>query len=417
MRLLFVSNLYPPHARGGYERWCREVARALAARGHQLLVITSRAPGRAPAREEDGPNVVVERVLELEVEGGLASTLRRLVIGRELRERAALERLDAAVTGFRPDATLLWGMWNLPREVPASLEARLGCCVGYYIADYWPTLPPAYVQQLENRADHFLGAVPKRLVRRVLLPRLRREHRPSLELSRSICTSRAVRDRLETLLGPDASVVYGGVDVQPYLSAARNRRPVDQDGPLRLLYAGRLDEEKGVHTIIAALAMLVPAESSRLTLELVGDGPATYVRQLRQRVAEAGLGERVTFVGPVPDREMPARYSQHDVLIFPSEWPEPFGRTLVEGMATGLLAVGTATGGAGEILTPDTTGLAFPPGDAAALASRLRLVLERPELTARLARAGQRHVAARFTLERMVRQLEETLQSWAQVPA
>ena len=65
MQLLFLSNLYPPYALGGYEQWCQEVAIALAERGHTVDVLTARVGAAAPHSQEDG--VTVHRQLHLEV--------------------------------------------------------------------------------------------------------------------------------------------------------------------------------------------------------------------------------------------------------------------------------------------------------------------------------------------------------------
>src|SRR5712691_2570059 len=111
MKVLFVSNYYPPHTRGGYEQWCREVAAALAAR-HQVCVMTSRgadgALGANDDTEDDG--VDVRRILHLEVESGLLRTSLRLLAERAQLEKANLDRTRAVVAEFQPDVAMIWGM-------------------------------------------------------------------------------------------------------------------------------------------------------------------------------------------------------------------------------------------------------------------------------------------------------------------
>src|ERR687887_17309 len=60
-------------------------------------------------------------------------------------ERQNLDQLSKLVAEVRPDAALVWGMWNVPRAVPALLEQLLGSRVVFYFCDYWPTLPSAYL--------------------------------------------------------------------------------------------------------------------------------------------------------------------------------------------------------------------------------------------------------------------------------
>lgn len=117
MRILFLSNFYPPYSQGGYEQLCQEVAQLLAARDHTLCVLTGRTTGAADV-EEDGP-VRVHRRLELELEGGLSHTIARLAIGgREASERRNVATVERLIDEFQPDAVLIWGMWNVPGLCP-----------------------------------------------------------------------------------------------------------------------------------------------------------------------------------------------------------------------------------------------------------------------------------------------------------
>ncbi len=150
-RLLFVSNYYPPHALGGYEMWCHEVATGLRARGHHVSVLTSRVSGRASSDHVDGP---VYRTLYLELEGGLLHTIGRLSWTRDRRERENLVRVERLLHQIQPDWVVLWGMWNVPRSVPAALERWMPGRVIYYLCDYWPTLPSAYLQRWREPARH-----------------------------------------------------------------------------------------------------------------------------------------------------------------------------------------------------------------------------------------------------------------------
>jgi glycogen synthase len=73
MKILFVTNFYPPHSIGGYEQWCHEVAQILSTRGHQVSILTSRYGERGTRIDEKG--VQVHRLLNLEVVGGLKNPL------------------------------------------------------------------------------------------------------------------------------------------------------------------------------------------------------------------------------------------------------------------------------------------------------------------------------------------------------
>jgi glycosyltransferase involved in cell wall biosynthesis len=202
----------------------------------------------------------------------------------------------------------------------------------------------------------------------------------------------------------DSRVIYNGVDLARFTGTPR--RPADG---LRLLFAGRLVKEKGLDTLVEAMARLqVPAVS--LTVAGVPSYPYDYLDWLRQRIGERDLALRVRFVDPVPNEQMPALYADHDVLVFPSVGPEGFPVTVLEAAACGLAIVGSLTGGTGEFLEDRVTGLTFPAGDAGALAACLERLLATPGLVEELARSAQARVRERFDIARIVGQTSAYLE-------
>jgi glycosyltransferase involved in cell wall biosynthesis len=177
--------------------------------------------------------------------------------------------------------------------------------------------------------------------------------------------------------------------------------------PLALLYAGRLSPEKGIETAIEAISILIK-NGNQVRLSVVGGGESGYVQQLQERVQAAGLKDAIRFLGPVAKEEMPPLYRQFDAFLFPSVWQEPFGRVLVEAMASGLVVIGTATGGAGEILQDEETALVFAPGDAAGLAKQIMRV-QQPGLRWRIAQNGRRAALGKFDMGRMITEIEALL--------
>ncbi|MGD2158110.1 MAG: hypothetical protein PVG32_14635, partial [Anaerolineales bacterium] len=145
MRILFLSNLYPPFARGGYEQWCQEVAIELSSRGHEVSVLTSRSPDDNSC--QNGEEIPVHRLLHLEVEEGLIHTTVRLLKDRKGLEQENLASTQRLIEDFQPDLGFVWGMWNIPRSVPAMVEQLLPGRVVYYICDYWLSLPSSYIQR------------------------------------------------------------------------------------------------------------------------------------------------------------------------------------------------------------------------------------------------------------------------------
>jgi glycogen synthase len=411
MRILFLSNYYPPAGHGGYEQWCQEVASELVNRGHYVSVVTSRwhAPRSAAPK-----GMEVHRLLRLEVESGLLSTAARVVLHRTQFELENGCNLRCVLERFKPDVALIWGMWNVSRAVPALVEERMPGRAAYYICDYWLSLPSQYVQQWQAPAARRWAEPLKAVLARPILKHLLREEPSALRLEHPICVSHGVRARLVAggVPVPHAQVIYGGTQTDEFAAAAAGRECAGAHA-LRLVYAGRLEPEKGIATIIRALALLPAPILAQTTLDVIGRGKPRYERALKQMVVEQGVQDRVSFQGAVLHREMPSTMANYDALILASEWEEPFARIVLEAMAAGLVVIGTTTGGTGEVLVHDETGLAFPAGNARALAEQMSRLSADHVLRERLARAGCETVRARFTLSRMVTEIEQYLEHLA----
>jgi glycosyltransferase involved in cell wall biosynthesis len=196
---------------------------------------------------------------------------------------------------------------------------------------------------------------------------------------------------------PPVEICPSGIDL-----AAFPYRPADR--PVRrLLYAGRIKPTKGVHTGIAAMENLDPS----LTLTVAGPvDDAGYLRRLR-----ADAGDRIDFRDPVPREEMCALYAEHDVLVFPSEWDEPFSRLVLEAMACGLPVVTTLRGGTADVAEDGENAIVFPAGDAAALAAGVTRLAGDDALRRAIVDRARADVEGGYTLERMVDRIERVLAS------
>jgi glycogen(starch) synthase len=101
------------------------------------------------------------------------------------------------------------------------------------------------------------------------------------------------------------------------------------------------------------------------------------------------------------------------VLVFPSTG-EALPRVVQEAMASGLVVIGTTTGGTGEILIEGETGLTFLPGDAAGLARQIERLLQDDELFTRLQDRAQVFILRQFDMQNTVGAIEAYLQRFAQ---
>jgi glycosyltransferase involved in cell wall biosynthesis len=215
-------------------------------------------------------------------------------------------------------------------------------------------------------------------------------------------------------LAPHAplEVVYNAVDLERFDPARVDRERARMAlgpaaGRLLLAVVAQLTPWKGQDTAVEALRLLVQ-DGLDAHLLLVGSAKfvaaATrfdnnaYVAELRRRIAEARLEDRVSWLGERED--VPQLMAALDVLLMPS-WEEPFGRSLIEAMALGVPVVATSVGGPAEIVQDGREGYLVPPREPAAWAKAIAAIARDPRGAAGMGAAGRRR-ARDFTLERHV---------------
>jgi glycogen synthase len=411
MKILFITNFYPPYSRGGYEQWCQEVAGQFRDHGHSVIILTSRY-GKKPNSSEDPDWIHRDLYLEMELK-----SLRNGVdffINRNQKEKQNLLKLTEIVNTFKPECIVIWGMWNLPRSLPALAEQLMPDRVVYYMGDYWPTLPSQYEVYWKTHPKSWQTFIPKIVLRSFALRQINAELSPVLNYDRVIYPTEFMRNELERkgILPKDSRIVFGGVDTSLY--ANLKKTPIKQKNrkDLSLLYVGRLTPEKGVQSTIEAVSHLVHIEGcTALKLTIAGSGDPEFENYLHDLVQNEGIGPYVSFVGAKTKEEMPELYQQADILLFTSIWPEPFGRVLVEAMAAGVVVVGTATGGAAELLVDGENCLTFESGNSKSLANKIAFLLESPDLCLRLIENGQKQALEKYDIKQMAGGIESFLSS------
>jgi colanic acid/amylovoran biosynthesis glycosyltransferase len=203
-------------------------------------------------------------------------------------------------------------------------------------------------------------------------------------------------------------VVRYGIDLERFAYAPR---PLPAEGPVRALCVASLAEQKGHRVLFEALA-IAGEVLDRIELRLVGAGPLRA--DLEALARELGLAGRISFLGTLDEDAVAAELAAADLAVLPSI-VAPNGRqeglpnVLLEALATGTPAVGTALSGCPELLREEATCLLAMPGDPYSLAAALEHVLRDPDAAARRAAAGRALVEREFALERSGRLMAELL--------
>ncbi len=361
VKILQVYKDYLP-VLGGIEGHLRLLAEGLAARGHDVTVLTNGRGRRGAAREVGGVRVIY---------AGRLATLASAPLSPALLSHAARQRPDL-VHLHLPDPT---------GDLALALAGPRAPLVVSYHSDI----------------------VRQRRLLMLYAPLLRRTLRRA---ARIIAASPAYL-RSSPFLAPLAdrcALMPYGIDLSRFarpdparVAAIHARYP----GPLSL-FVGRLRYYKGVDQLVRAMAH-APGHA------LIIGADATVRRADLERLArEVGVAERVHFLSVEDAAELPAYYHAADLFVLPSvERSEAFGIVQIEAQAAGLPVVATELGtGTSYVTLHGETGVVVPPADHLALARAMRGILENPPLARALGEAGRRRAHSEFSLSRMLDRAE-----------
>jgi glycogen synthase len=406
MRILLVSNLYPPYVEGGAEILARDVATELTRLGHEVLTLTS-SYGLAKARKDEG----------------VWRTLRLFPVAHFDKRRSALQQLNQLYNFYRryhcaanarelrrviaetkPDVLYIWEITGIGAASLMKTLSHLDIPIVFHLGSYWLL----YASKPETEQSRVKASTLKqRLIGSFPIPK----HASMIAVSETV-----KQQHVEAGIDPSRiEVIYNGIDASFLALPKAERVQSEEKQPFQLLYVGRLRVEKGITVIFKALSLLAKdrgaLQSGKLPLHLhiFGSGDKLYIDELQALLQEKALTQAVTFHGKIPQHELIAWYDRADVMLVPSLWQEPFGLVIAEGMARKLPVIASNLGGPAEILTHEVNGLLVTPGNEQELAMAIGRLMDDQALRDRLGTAARQTVEERFTIESDARLAEQRL--------
>jgi glycosyltransferase involved in cell wall biosynthesis len=391
LRLCFLSQDYPPGPVGGIAIWTHTMASALAARGHEVSVVT-RSDGHHRVDFEDG--VWVHRI--------------------PLRHHAGRE------APLLPDLPGLVADWALTaHDEVLRIRARRG--LDLVSAPIWD------VEGAACLADGTLPVVTSlHSTYRLVLPSKRKWQEDAayrrLHVDRLIAAEAWMLDRSRMILANSAAILrdieaaYGitldgaRVRLVPHgLHDEASATPPRRAEGCRILFVGRFETRKGIDILAAAIPRVLAMRPDAHVV-LAGDpdvdedgrGP-THRASIEGLVAR--YPGRVEMTGLLPRAALVEEYARANIFVAPSRY-ESFGLIFLEAMMHGAACVGTRAGGIPEVVEHGTTGLLVPPEDPVALADALAQLAGDAALRQRMGEAGLAAYRHSFTAERMAEMAE-----------
>ena len=377
MKVLMVSWEYPPVVIGGLGRHVYHLSTALAAAGHEVVVLSRRPTGTDPSTHpssdeiNESVRVVAAAQDPHEFSFGTDMMAWTLAMGHAMT-RAGLSLTQCGSDHrWRPDVVHAHD-WLVAHPAIALAE--------FYDV---PMVSTIHATEAGRHSGWVAGSLSRQV--HAIESWLVRES-DSL-----IACSASMRDEITELFGPglaETTVIRNGIEAARWPFAPRTPRT----GPPELLYVGRLEYEKGVHEAIAALPRVRRAYPGA-TLTVAGDG--TQQDWLVEQARKHKVLKATRFVGRLDHDDLLAALHRADAAVLPSHY-EPFGLAALEAAAAGTPLVTSNVGGLGEAVIDGVTGMSCPPRDVAQLARAVIAVLDDPSAAQCRAQAARERLTADF---------------------
>lgn len=357
-RVLISTDTYPPDVNGA-AYFTHRLATGLAERGNDVHVVCQSDTGPATADVVDG--VVVHRLRSAPI---LVHPTMRVTVPT---------RLDRLVAAIDPDVLHTQGHFVVGRAAIAAARRR-----GVPVVATNHFMPDNLFQ---------FGHIPERL--RAGAGRMAwRDFARIYDRADRITTPTPLAAKLlsDQGFGREVEPVSCGIDLVRFRPHAEPkawaRRLFGLPDRPTILFVGRLDEEKHLTELVRALPYVLNTTDAQVAL--VGQG--NQRAELERLAGRIGVAERVSFLGFVPDEEMPQTFAAADVFAMPGV-AELQSIATLEAMASGLPVVAADAMALPHLV--DGNGYLFAPGDVMGLAGHLTAILTDDALRARLGRVSR----------------------------
>ncbi|HEV7990832.1 MAG TPA: glycosyltransferase family 4 protein [Gemmatimonadaceae bacterium] len=367
MRALFLAHAYPRYAGDPVGSFVGNLAVALRDHDVQVTVSAPSAPGLAPYEVIDGIPIhrfryAPEKYETLAYTGTMGAQVRDTVSGKIAMASYLAAAYRAAHLRVRTERfDLVHAHWWFPAGLVASLihrRARVPYLVTMHGSDLRLAGSFPMGESLFRRVAAGAGAV-------------------------SAVSSWLARDAER--LSPQTTVSVAPMPVVDRLFGPGGARQPD-----RLLFVGKLTEQKGLHRLLRAMTRM----RTSAALTVVGAGRVDDA-EVKRLASELGLADRIEWLPLLTQEELAVQYRRAAIHVVPA-LDEGLGLTAVEALLSETPVVGFASGGLPDIVLDGVTGRLVAAGDVEALADALDAVLGDPEARQAMGVAGAEHARRLF---------------------
>ena len=391
MKILITTDAFPPEA-GGSGQSTAVLTRALSRRGHDVTVVVSKPWERRKEEERDWEGTKV-------IEVGVGTATLGSAFRREAHLTSFLEQWDE-----RFDLAHAQHWLSAGATIRASRKTGLPVVVT--VRDYWPVCIWSTMLSGEDRCpgcsySRRVVCVGRRYpvlwpVAPLLPPKVGGEIARRQETLRKAAAVVAVSDHVEnTLPLTNVSVIPNLIDLESMERSLAKSSPMLPEE--FVLFVGKLEPNKAPERALSIM------HESGVKLPLLIAGSGRLERSLREKAKRLGVDARM--LGWVSEDMVLLLMRRATAVLFPSRWEEPLSRVLLEGLGVGAVLIVEPTGGSGEIVVDQESGLLGRTGSEMAVA--LNRVFDDPALASRLREGAAQTGRDRFSEDVVLPRLEE----------
>lgn len=406
MKILFVSEYYPPKIMGGGEINLEVLATALTERGIGVSVLTSYFPGLEETEMKKGLTILRNLKTGNNPSSFIQNIKRSLFFSQSI-----VREVKKILNKQEIDAIHFIGTSIIAAKALKKLRVPLFATIESY-----PTLCPkgdrifrgkkeckkecSFTNFLSCQASsRDIGKMKNKWYLKYNFPVLLYIYHYYDRLHKSLphCNLIAISEYVQRLLeqqGNDSIVIPNALPINKFKI---NKFKFDKEKKSKypkIIYFGSLIRSKGPQVLLEAI------EGLNVKCELYGEG--VLQKELEQKIQQRKLSAKI--FAPVPYDEIPSLYAQADIVVFPSTWPEPFGRIAIEAMAAGKPIVGSAIGGIKETITKET-GILVDPGNSQQLREAIMMLIHNPSLRNTMKKAGREIAEKKYTEDKVIERL------------
>lgn len=395
MRIICPTYWYPQHATDTQATYVHDINRHLVRRGHSVTVVTPGAPSLPRTDTFDGVNIVrFPLELPADLTYGRVAQSRVSWLGRFARVAVMAHYMEAQHRAIIAEAResgvdVIHAHWAIPTGPAAVMAARK--------LDV-PSVITMHGGDVYVNPEQGYDFPTRWYVRPALRWTLR--HAGALTAITEDCRQHALR------AGAPAEhirLVFNGTDLRRFSPSDNGTRGNLPYGEHMIFACRQLFPRKGIRFLLEAAAQLKP-QFPDLKVVLAGDG---FERPELVRLADQlGIAADVTFLGWVPNTDLPPYYRAAAVSVIPS-LEEGFGIPAAEAMGCEVPVVASDAGGLPEVVENGVTGLVVPRGDADALARAIQTLLTDPKRRREMGQAGRARALRLFDWDRSAEQFEQ----------